>query len=196
MTIKSSNKILCIKTETLFAKEVWDGIKTNNLDYYYDLISNKSEFCERETLETDINYKQIIPQIILRNNNHYFLHRQNKGGESRLNSLCPLTIGGHVEEFDKGSKDIIETALYRELEEEVKLDSKIINSQFLGLIYLNDENPVNHVHVGLIYLFDLNGQLVECKETGLEKIGFVDKDYLLSNIETLTYWSRKIVNIL
>ena len=196
-----SNKILCIKESKLFSKESWNGIQTNNLEFYYQLLLDESEFQERVPLETDPSYKQIIPQIVLRNNNRYFLHRQNKGGETRLNSLCPLTIGGHVEEFDKADtnlkgSDLIETALYRELAEEVKLGVNITNKQFLGLIYLNDENPVNHVHVGLVYIFDLDGQDVECLEPGLEKIGFVDKKYLVDNNESLTFWSRKIVEIL
>jgi len=34
---------------------------------------------------------------------------------------------------------------------------------------------------------------VHVKEEGLEDIGFVSLDYLQSNVETLTYWSRIII---
>ena len=103
-------------------------------------------------------------------------------------------MGGHIEEFDiKDGKDIFEVALDRELHEEADIKSKITGKKFLGLIYIEDENPVNHVHIGLVYVYDLDGTDVHIKEEGLEDIGFVSLDYLKTNEETLTFWSRVII---
>jgi predicted NUDIX family phosphoesterase len=199
---KMLQKVLCIKSELIFpdAASKWNGLKTENLDAYYNLLLTSSEFRVRAELEEDPNYKQIIPQVILRYTSdkpRYFLHRQVKANESRLNSLCPLPLGGHVEEFDLGqSADLLQTALEREVSEEAEIKSNIISKKFLGLIYIEDENPVNHVHVGLVYFFDLDGDEVKINEEGLETIGFVDKDYLVENRNDLTYWSRVIVDSL
>ncbi len=186
-------KILCIKEETLFKYGKWNGLMTSTPQKYLNLLRENGEFRVREELENDPEYKQIIAQVILRYKDKYFLHRQVKRNEERLNSLCPLPIGGHIEEIDSNSDDILETALERELHEEVDLKSNIISKNYLGLIYLEDDNPVNLVHVGFVYIFDLDGADVHVKEEGLEDIGFVSLDYLKTNSEKLTYWSRIII---
>lgn len=186
-------KILCIKEETLFKYGKWNGLMTSTPQKYLNLLRENGEFRARQELENDPSYKQIIAQVILRYKDKYFLHRQVKRNEERLNSLCPLPIGGHIEEIDSNSDDILETALERELHEEVDLKSNIISKNYLGLIYLEDDNPVNLVHVGFVYIFDLDGVDVHVKEEGLEDIGFVSLDYLKTNSEKLTYWSRIII---
>ncbi len=181
-------KILCIKGETLFKDEKWNGLMTSDKEKYLSLLRDEGEFRVRKDLESDSEYKQVIAQVILRYKDKYFLHRQVKKNEDRLNSLCPLPLGGHIEEIDLGKdKDILETALERELHEEVDLKSNIISKNYLGLIYLEDDNPVNLVHVGFVYIFDLDGADVHVKEEGLEDIGFVSLDYLKTNSEKLTY---------
>lgn len=187
-------KILCIKKDTLFKNEKWNGLMTSDKEGYLNILREGSEFRVRDELEKDPEYKQVIAQVILRYKDKYFLHRQVKRNEERLNSLCPLPLGGHIEEIDvKEGKDIFEVALDRELHEEVDIKSNITNRQYLGLVYLEDENPVNHVHVGLVYVYDLDGTDVHVKEEGLEDIGFVSLDYLQTNTEKLTYWSRIII---
>jgi predicted NUDIX family phosphoesterase len=192
-------KILCIKSEKLFEKGKWDGLKTDNLEYYRELILKNQEFRPRNELEEDPNYKQVITRVILRYNDRYYLHRMVHGTETRLNGLCPLPLGGHIEEFDKDQyedKDIIEAGLIRELEEEVDLNAQIIDKNFLGLIYMEYGQVVSTVHVGLVYIFDIDNDDVHVKEEELEDIGFVDLDYLQDHREELTYWTRLIINYL
>ena len=189
-----SEKILCISSEKLFHLGKWNGLQTENLDKYLKLLNEQSEFRVRDELEDDDSYKQVIAQVILRYKDKYFLHRQVNRSEERLNSLCPLALGGHTEEFDmKEGEDILDVALERELHEEVELKSKILKKKLLGLMYIEDENPVNRVHVGLFYVYDLDGIDVHIREEGLEDIGFVSLDYLKTNKETLTFWSRVII---
>ncbi len=187
-------KILCIKGDILFKDGKWNGLNNTDLDRYLELIKEHSEFRERNTLEDDPSYKQIIAQVVLKYKNKYFLHKLIKRNEGRLNGLCPLPLGGHIDEI-KGYKgnDLIGDALMQELNEEVSLNANIIKKDFLGLIYLEDENPVNHLHIGFIYVFELDGDDVHIKEEGLEDIGFVSLDYLKTNEETLTFWSRVII---
>ncbi len=191
---KHPEKILCIQSEKLFRLGKWNGLKTEDLDSYLKILREESEFRVRDELELDTSYKQIIGQVLLRYNGKYFLHKQVNRTEERLNSLCPLPLGGHIEEFDiVEGRDIFEIALDRELHEEAEVNSKIVKKEFLGLVYLEDENPVNHVHVGLFYIYDLDGMDVHIREEGLEDIGFVSLEYLKNNKETLTYWSRIVI---
>jgi len=186
--------ILCIKEETLFQFGKWNGLKTEELEKYKELILKEGQYRLRKDLEEDSSYKQIIAQVILKYKDKYYLHKQTGRNEGRLNGYCPLPLGGHIERIDEETKgDTIEIALDRELHEEVDLKSKILKKKFLGLIYLEDENIVNHMHVGLFYVYELDGMDVHIKEEGLEDIGFVSLEYLKTNKETLTYWSRIII---
>lgn len=191
-------KIACIKESTLFKKGKWNGFKVDDLEYYKDLVSKNLEFRVRDTLEEDTSFKQVIAQVILKYKDRYFLHKQVNRSEDRLNSLCPLPLGGHIEEFDMGDNDsdIIETAMLREMNEEASVNANIVDRKFLGLIYIEDGNPVNYVHVGFVYIFELDGDDVSIREEGLENIGFVDIQYLRDNENNLTYWSREIINYL
>lgn len=194
-----TEKIMCIKGETLFERGKWNGLKTEDLDYYRDLILKNMEFRPRNELEEDTSYKQVIAQVILKYNGKYFLHKQVNRTEERLNSLCPLPLGGHIEIFDidsQGEGDIIDTALLRELNEEVDLNAQVLDKRFLGLVYIEDDNPVNWVHVGFFYVFEIDNGDVSVREDGLENIGFVDMEYLKDNRENLTYWSRIVIDYL
>lgn len=191
---KFDNKVLCIPSDKLFAQGKWEGLQTENLEAYYATLLKDSEFRVRGELEEDPSFKQIIPQVILRHGDKYFLHRQVAGGEARLNSMYPLPLGGHVEEFDEGqAQDIIAVALEREVAEEADIQARVVARTFVGLIYVEDENPVNHVHVGLLYVFDLDGENVTMREEALETVGWVDLSYLQTHMEELTYWSRVFV---
>ena len=186
--------ILCIKEETLFQFGKWNGLKTEELEKYKELILKEGQYRLRKDLEEDSSYKQIVAQVILKYKDKYYLYKQTGRNEGRLNGYCPLPLGGHIERIDEETKgDTIEIALDRELHEEVDLKSKILKKKFLGLIYLEDENIVNHMHVGLFYVYELDGMDVHIKEEGLEDIGFVSLEYLKTNKETLTYWSRIII---
>lgn len=187
-------KILCIQGDVLFKEGKWNGLRSTDLDKYLEIIKSKSEFRVRDTLEQDPTYKQIVAQVILKYKDKYYLHRLVQRNEGRLNGLCPLPLGGHIDEIkDYKGDDLVEHALMQELSEEVTLNSKILSKEFLGLIYLEDENPVNHLHVGFVYVFELDGDDVHVKEEGLEDIGFVSLEYLKTNKEELTYWSRVVI---
>jgi predicted NUDIX family phosphoesterase len=89
---------------------------------------------------------------------------------------------------------MIEIALDIEIHEEANINANIVGRKFLGLIYIEDGNSVNAVHVGLAYLYDLDSENVTIKEKDiLEDLGFVSIDYLKEHFEELTYWSQLII---
>ncbi len=72
MANKDDEQILVVKSDTLFEKGVWQGLKTENLNYYVDLIKNNLEFKRRGDMETDNSYQQIIPYILFSFENKFF----------------------------------------------------------------------------------------------------------------------------
>lgn len=87
-------KILCIKEDTLFKYGKWNGLMSTDKEKYLKLLREESEFRVRKDLEKDSSYKQVIAQVVLKYKDKYFLHRQVDKNEDRLNSLCPLPLGG------------------------------------------------------------------------------------------------------
>ena len=61
MMNKDDEQILVVKSDVIFEKGIWRGLKTENLDYYLDLIKNNCEFKRRGDVENDPSFQQIIP---------------------------------------------------------------------------------------------------------------------------------------
>jgi predicted NUDIX family phosphoesterase len=70
---KMKQKVLCINSDTLFENIKWNGLLKTDLEFYYSLLIEKSEFRIRSELEKSTDYKQLITQVILKYKNKYFL---------------------------------------------------------------------------------------------------------------------------
>jgi len=178
--MKKNEKILVVASGVIFKNEHWQGLKTENLDYYLNLIKNNSQFRLRAEVENDPSWKQIIPYIVFNFQDKYFLyHYLKKASEKRLKNDYILGIGGHIDPIDlKSGEDILEVGAMREWNEEVVYKGNLLERKLIGI--LNDEKrPVEAVHLGLVYLFVgdspeifvkekdvLKGKLIELKDLG------------------------------
>jgi len=161
---KDDEQILVVKSDILFKDGKWQGLKTDNLDYYVDLIKENCEFKRRADMENDTSYQQIIPYIVFNYQDKYFLYRYlKKAGEQRLLNDYIIGVGGHINKDDiKEGEDVLEAGRDREWDEEVEykdhLDKKLIG------ILNDDSRPVEAVHLGLVYLFKGNTPNILVKE--------------------------------
>jgi len=74
MADKDDEQILVVKSDTIFKDGRWQGLKTDKLDYFVDLIKKNCEFKRRGDMENDPSFKQIIPYILFNYKNQYFLY--------------------------------------------------------------------------------------------------------------------------
>jgi predicted NUDIX family phosphoesterase len=143
----------------------------------YNFIQDNLLPIPRYVAELTPLYKQVITYAILRNPNNdsiYCTTRLGGSGEARLVGGKSIGIGGHVD----GDEEV-RTALYRELYEEVGLaDSDIRSCCFTGYIYDNS-TPVNSVHLGFIFLADVNRTDIHCLEENKLSGEWVSKEQLL-----------------
>src|SRR5262249_49272035 len=112
-------------------------------------------------------------------------------GEARLHRLRSLGVGGHVSEEDaQGGRtlDAYESALRRELEEEVALGSPGRISR-VGLIN-DDATPVGRVHLGVVHLYELEQPDLTPREDGLAEAGFLSVATVRSLRPEFESWSR------
>ncbi len=147
---KEDEKILVVKRDILFSDGILNGIQKIDFESYQNLIEKNKEFLWRSKLETDINYKQIIPYIVFKHEDKLFLmQRKGSASEVRLQNKHSLGIGGHIRENDIAGQSIFDWAK-REFAEEINYSGNL-DIEPIGL--LNDEsNFVGQVHTGFVFL--------------------------------------------
>lgn len=151
ITSKQDELILVVKRKDLFARQApWSGLKKVNFDSYLHTIKEKKEFLPRGIMETDPNYKQIIPYLVFKHEDTYFLmQRQGDATEKRLQNKYSLGIGGHIRQEDMTSDSIVDWAK-REFHEEVSYKGEVDVTP-LGILN-DDSNSVGQVHIGFVFL--------------------------------------------
>ena len=160
----ASEQVLCVKREDIFPDGAWHGFVSDRLEERQSVIREHHFFMARAKVEDDPNYQQIIPYVVFRHGDSYFLtHRLRASSEKRLRKQYSLGLGGHINPGDLEAGDPIQDGLKREWEEEVVYDGSF-EAKLIGL--LNDESsPVSKVHLGVVFLVDGDTPNIAIRET-------------------------------
>jgi Predicted phosphoesterase (MutT family) len=160
----ASEQVLCVKREDIFPDGAWHGFVSDRLEERQAVIREHHFFMARAKVEDDPNYQQIIPYVVFRHGDQYFLtHRLRASSEKRLRKQYSLGLGGHINPGDLEAGDPIQDGLKREWEEEVIYDGSF-ETKLIGL--LNDESsPVSKVHLGVVFLVDGDTPNIAIRET-------------------------------
>src|SRR3990167_324317 len=180
----NDESILVIKSSEL---KLWQGLKTDSCDTLLNLINAKKEFHWRSIMETDENYKQVIPYLIFQFQDLFFvMQRKETASEQRLKNKLSIGIGGHIRKEDISSKSLFDWAR-REFAEEINYDGKF-ETELIGALN-DDSNSVGKVHLGIVFL--LKGDSDQIKVRSELKSGYLvkkeDLETLVPKIET---WSK------
>lgn len=156
--MKVKEKVLCVKREDL--PETWvypKSIVRNDPEGFFRTCAElNAEFKQRDQVETDPAYKQVIPYVILQSSDRsYTAVYRRAGGEKRLNDLWSVGIGGHVNPVDgdhknNSFKDLIHAGMMRELDEEFEKRPPDEAPVFLGTIN-EDRTDVGSVHIAAVF---------------------------------------------
>ncbi len=162
------------------------------------LVPDLLEYRPRSEVEDDPSFKQIIPYVVFRSGDQVFCYTRGKSqGEARLHRLRSLGVGGHVSEDDaQGGRtlDAYESALRRELEEEVAIRSA---GQIRRVGLINDDStPVGRVHLGIVHLFELDRPEVDPREDGLADAGFLPVETIRTLRDEFETWSQIAIDSL
>lgn len=186
--------VCCIKAANL-PENIID--KTDSFAVPVDFLANSDiHWIERNAAETDTDYKQLIPYVILQRHDKKIASYMRHGTEKRLHGLYSCGFGGHVEEGDKDSSifKTLEKGKIRELSEEISnFDNALIDLEYKGLI--NEvETQVGLVHLGIVYLGKCKTAFVpqESDETkGLEWKSLEELKQFKSEL-----WTKLALNLL
>jgi predicted NUDIX family phosphoesterase len=160
----ASEQVLCVRREDIFPDGAWHGFVSDGLERHQEVIRKQHFFMSRAEVEDNPNFQQIIPYVVFRHGDRYFLtHRLRASSERRLRKQYSLGVGGHINPGDLSGGDPIQDGLKREWEEEV-IYAGSFEAHLIGL--LNDESsPVSKVHLGVVFLVDGDRPEIAIRET-------------------------------
>ncbi|MFC1894787.1 hypothetical protein ACFLYH_02445 [Candidatus Dependentiae bacterium] len=184
---KEDEKILVVQRKKLFPDGEFNGIKKINFNDYQELIEQNKEFLWRSEMETDTNYKQIIPYLVFNFEDKFFLmKRRSNASEVRLQDKYSLGIGGHIRQDDIEQKSIFDWAK-REFQEEVNYSGKF-EIEPIGL--LNDESDfVGQVHAGFVFLLNGDSEKISIRDEHKEG-SLLTLDECKQNYSKMESWSK------
>ncbi|MFC4991155.1 hypothetical protein [Rubritalea tangerina] len=194
-------QILVITRELLDSLGSFQGINTDVEQYLPSILDPKNNFfMDRAAAEDDPSHKQLIPYVLIRHNGKFVHYSRGKaGGEARLHAKRSLGIGGHINPEDKREDhlgyDTYMAGVEREIAEEVLIDGSY-SQRIIGLLN-DDSNEVGKVHLGVVHLFDVNGNSVQSNEDAIADLQLSSPTAIKSDhYQQLETWSQFCADIL
>lgn len=183
--------ILVIKRNVLFPETAFQGIRPIE-DSFFDIIQEQQEFLPRPQMEEDPLYKQIIPYLIFKFQDRYFLmQRKSTSSEQRLKNKYSLGIGGHMRQEDMQQAKTIFDWAHREFHEEIDYQG-CFTIKTLGMLN-DDSNPVGQVHVGLVLLLEGDCDAIKIRSE-LKSGQLLTVQELQAHYNDMETWSQIIFN--
>ena len=165
----------------------WHGIRRDGLERILEVIRSEARAHDRAAAETDPRYKQIIPYLVLRDGQRWFLMQRTRAGtDARLHDHWTIGIGGHLDAADGD----IEGGLRREWLEELEAD---FVPEPVAIGVLNDDSTdVGSVHLGIVFVADAGGRAVRVRETDKLRGRVVEPAEVHAVHDRLESWSALV----
>ncbi len=180
-----TEQVMVVEREALGSFLVERGLVREETDQVLDLIVERHFFLDRPTAEVSPQFKQIIPYVLIRNDDAYFLlQRKQKQTEARLHHKLSLGIGGHI---NPDTPELLD-GLRKELEEEVHVEGDY-DLSFVGILN-DDTTDVGRVHLGAVYVLDTFDRNVTVRETEKMTGRWVAREELGAHREAMETWSQ------
>jgi predicted NUDIX family phosphoesterase len=155
------------------------------------------QWLSRDVVETDENFLQVIPYVVLRNpEGKFWAYARGQSDEARLHGKRSVGVGGHIEEIDRAGdtfKDIVSAALTRELREELGI--QVLSDGLNPVCWVYDgSSSVGRVHLGLVYVLPWPAFIEPQSAEGVKlvELGFLSPEEILSD-SRFENWSQLVV---
>ena len=180
----TGERVYVVPRDVLPDEAGWYGLRTDDLEAFIAAVERDGRYEPREAMERDPAFKQIIPYLVLRDGERYFLmQRTAAGGDARLHGRYSIGVGGHLNPGDGG----LLGGLRREWNEELVAD--FVPGFRLVALLNDDTTPVGAVHLGAVYVADVDGRSVAIRETDKLTGGFADPTEVAAVADRLETWS-------
>lgn len=171
----------------------FNGFNEDKKGIIYKYLIEFGEFKERDKVEQDPSWIQIIPQALVVYNNKILVNKRlKKQTETRLHDKFSLSIGGHLNPEDNfyPHLDIIQMGLFREVSEEIILDIPF-STKYMGLVY-DDSSEVSKVHLGVWFLLTPISDTIEINEKDKMEAFFSNIEELENFKDNFESWANII----
>jgi predicted NUDIX family phosphoesterase len=190
----ADEKVLVFPRSLFEQLGVFQGFSAE-VDRYLPVILDKknNSFQPRARAESDPNFKQIIPYVVVTDGKsilHYV--RGKKAGEQRLVAKGSIGIGGHINDNDStlfaDDSQAFQVAVKREVSEELAIQGEF-DAKPVGLIN-DDSTEVGRVHFGVVHVLFRAPEQVKKNEQVITQIEFVPIEQLKARREQMESWSQ------
>jgi len=182
-----SERVLVVPRETVIQGAGWTGIRTDGVDAFLAAVEAHGRFELRAAMEVDPSFKQVIPYLVLRDGDRYFLMRRTRaGGDARLHDRWSIGVGGHL---NPGDGDLL-GGLRREWAEELVADF-VPEFALVGLLN-DDTTDVGSVHLGAVFTADAGGREVAIRETDKLTGAFAEPGDVAAVAADMETWSSLV----
>ena len=179
--------VLVIPRAALMGDPGWLGVTSDQLEGFEELVAREGRFEPRPAMEIDRTWKQVIPYLVLRDGERYFLMRRTKAGtDARLHDRWSIGVGGHL---NPGDVDLA-GGLRREWHEELRADFEP-EFELIGLLN-DDTTDVGSVHLGAVYVADAGGLPVAIRETEKLSGTFASPHEVAEVVHRMETWSALV----
>jgi predicted NUDIX family phosphoesterase len=167
----------------------------SDVDRYLPTIldAKNNSFMPRAQAETNPDFKQIIPYVVITDGKsvlHYV--RGKKAGEQRLVAKGSVGIGGHINDKDHTlfafGMQAFQDAVKREVCEELSIQGAF-NARPVGLIN-DDSTEVGRVHFGIVHVLFCTPEQVKKNEQVITQMEFIPIEELKAKREQMETWSQ------
>lgn len=168
-----------------------------------------NSFVARAQAETNPDFKQIIPYVVITDGKsvlHYV--RGKKAGEQRLVAKGSVGIGGHINDVDYkepllaftkepllastfGNQEF-QDAVEREVREELSIQG-VFDAKPIGLIN-DDSTEVGRVHFGVVYVLFCMPDKIKKNEQVITQVEFISIDELKKKRDQMETWSQLCID--
>ena len=197
-TERPEEMVLAIRRDLFDRLGSFQGLNFDGPRYLPPILARENNFfAPRSRAELDLSLKQIIPYVILTHAGrvlHYV--RGKKGGEKRLTAKGSIGIGGHLNDADENLFSFDQRAylagVKREVDEELIVQSGYQNH--IRAVLNDDSTEVGQVHLGVVHVFELDGDQVSKREAQITQLTFLTSEELHARRDQLETWSQLCVD--
>ena len=183
------NILVVPNTATVRKSTHFQGFRSGTNTNLWTQFAAEGLFLERDMVEYDTRYKQLIVYLVLRHRQKIFIYQRIRAtGEKRLLDKYSFGLGGHINPVrSRNFRRLIASNLTRELKEEVSFKGPF-SYRFLG--FLNDEETeVGKYHFGLVFLISSLSPHITVREKNKIQGKLVPVSQLVTYRDNLENWS-------
>jgi predicted NUDIX family phosphoesterase len=187
----AGERVLVVPRASVMSDPGWTGVRTDGIDAFLVVVGSEGRFEPRAEMEVDPSFKQVIPYLVLRDGEGYFLMRRTRAGaDARLHDRWSIGVGGHL---NPGDGDLL-GGLRREWSEEL-VAGFMPEFDLVGLLN-DDTTDVGSVHLGAVFVADAGGRPVSIRETDKLTGAFATAGEVAAVSDDLETWSRLVFEFL